>query len=234
MKALRIAFFIACMSAAAAHADTANAPALADAQHAITTHGYSPSRLLALGRAQLQAGQLGPAILSFERGLVLAPRDAELHASLARAEQTAGIARGEQTWPMRALHLLSMREWAFVACGGALSFSIACLGLVLATRLRVVFGTILALGGLTGALGAIGVASLRDELARAVVLVPDGALLQSPFSNATIVAHVRGGEAVELRERHGDFVYVESEQGASGWMQHSAVAPIAAPEPPRT
>lgn len=239
MKTHRAPFFAACaavlcMSASLASAEDAAPSPVQRAQDAIAVQGYSPSRLLVLGRAQLQAGRLGPAIVSFERGLLLAPRDATLRSELARAERTAGVAPDAQPWTERALHTLSLREWTFAACAGALVFSLAGIAFVLASRLRALSGAILALGALTCALGAVGVVGLRHELARAFVLVPDGAVLQSPIPSANVVAHVQAGEAVALHERHGDYVYVERDHGASGWIQRDQVEPLLAPEPPHT
>jgi hypothetical protein len=225
---------VLCMSAARAYGETAPPSPVARAENAIAAQGYSPSRLLALGRAQAQAGQLGPAIVSFERGLVLAPRDAGLRSELAHAEQAAGIAPEAQPWTTRALHTLSLREWTFAACGGALLLSLGMIAFVLAARLRALSGALLALGALVCGLGAVGVVGLRSELARALVLAPDEAVLQSPLPSASVVAHMRAGEAVQLHERHGDYVYIESDHGVRGWIQRNQVVPLLAPASPHT
>lgn len=239
MKTYRASFLAACaialcMSASFADAQATPPSPVAQAEAAIAVRGYSPSRLLALGRAQMQAAEFGPAIVSFERGLVLAPRDADLRSELARAEQAAGTAPSAPTWATRALHALSFREWTFAACIGALVFSLGTVAFVLASRLRALSGAILALGALVCALGLVGVFSLRSELSRSFVLVPDGALLQSPFPTASVVAHVQAGTAVVVRERHGDYAYVESDHGVWGWIKRGEVAPLLAPESPHT
>lgn len=225
---------VLCMSTSFAYAEAAPGSPIAGAEQAIAAEGYSASRLLALGRAQAQAGQLGPAIVSFERGLVLAPRNTDLRSELARAEQAAGLAQGAQARPTRALHMLSFREWTFAACIGALVFSLGMIAFVFTSRLRALSGAIVALGALVCALGVVGSVSLRSELSRAFVLAPDGALLQSPFATASVVAHVQPGAAVDVRERHGDYAYVESEHGVRGWIKRSDVTPLLAPDSPHT
>jgi hypothetical protein len=203
---------------------------IAGAQRAISTHGYSAARLLMLGRIQLEHGQLGPAIASFEQGLLLAPRATALRDALSQARERAGLPAAEYRSPLsRLAHVLSIREWAFGAFASALLASLALVGWsLLPTRRGWWIGT-LAFALCSGACTLSGVMLTRADLQRAYVLQDGSAVRQSPFAAATALTNLHAGESVEQLEPHAGYVYVETEQGIHGWMARDALAPLAAP-----
>ena len=196
----------------------------------IAADGFSASRLLALGRAQLDAGRLGPAIVSFERGLVLAPRDEQLRVSLEQTRSAAGVQAPPRAWPERMAHQLSLREWAYAAFGATMLLALALVGLATGSRWRRSFAAVLAGSGLLGAVAGAGVAITSSGLERAYVLSNDSAVRQSPFSSARTIASLRAGESVWQIEQHGGFAYIETGDGVSGWMARDDIRQLAAAE----
>jgi hypothetical protein len=195
---------------------------------AITAHGFSPSRLLALGRAQLDDGKVGPAIASLERGLVLAPRNARLRAALAQARERAGLpATKHESMLSHVAHQLSLREWAYAAFASILFASVALIAWSLTSR-RHWFAGLFALAGLAASVTLTGVVITRTDLQRAYVLQDGSAVRQSPFATATALTRLHAGESVETLEPHADYVYVETEEGLFGWMARDVLAPLAA------
>jgi hypothetical protein len=226
----RVAWSMACalcFAAGVARADTP-AQAIASAEHTIAAHGFSASRLRALGDAQLEQGQLGSAIASFERGLLLSPRDAALRGRLSQAREKAGLAPPEPaSIAARIAYALSLREWAFGAFASALGVSFALVGLSVTRRSRVWLRGLLAIALLAGAGSLAGVVTMRAELQRAYVLRDDSAVRQSPFEAASVLTNLHAGEAVREHSVHAGFVYVETEQGVYGWMAQAELAPLA-------
>jgi hypothetical protein len=198
----------------------------------IVARGFSAPRLLALGSAQREVGALGPAIASFERGLLVAPRHERLAHALAEARAEAGLGLRAEPPLERLAHRLSMREWTALALAGALASALL-LGAaaVVSSRRR----TFAALFGATLVLVAASVGGLRlveRDLQRAIVLERGAELKQSPFPAARGVRALAAGESVTLTsERHEAYVHVIHASGAHGWIRRNSLAAIAAPAP---
>jgi len=186
-----------------------------------------------LGAAQLEAGSLGPAILSFERAHWLAPSDRGIEEALRTAREKAGVPSLEEPWWLRTRNTLGPDAWALalalalvLACGLA---SVALLRpLVLLGRPRL--GRALA-WGTTGACAGLIVASVASAsfwaaTSRAVVLAPGLALRIAPFDAAQSRATLSPGEAVRVEERHGEFLRVRAEGGRTGWVPERALGAV--------
>jgi hypothetical protein len=205
-----------------------SAAAITQAERAIAQHGYSGERLLALGRAQLEAGRIGPAVASFQRGLVLEPRSPELRDALAKTQAEAGIARQEQTLPERFVYALSLREWANLGLLALLVLSMTVLARAF-TKLakgpiRAV--TALALAAFAASAGAFMIG--ERELTRSATLQNSAIARQSPFADAEATFTLRAGESVRMLQRHGNYTYVQREPGAAGWVANRTLIPLAA------
>jgi tetratricopeptide (TPR) repeat protein len=86
--------------------------------------GVSPALLGNLARAHQANGNLGPALLNFERARWLAPRDADIRAGLQHLRQDAGLFTDAGPRWTRPFLELSLNEWSWLAaaawavCGG--------------------------------------------------------------------------------------------------------------------
>lgn len=198
----------------------------------ISARGFSAPRLLALGSAQRQVGALGPAIASFERGLLLAPRDGRLAQALAEARAEAGLAPRSEPPLERLAHRLSVREWTILALAGALASALLLLAAVVVPSRRRTFAALLGAALVLVAAGVGGLRLVERDLQRAVVLENGTELKQSPFSGARGVLALAAGESVTLTaERHGAYVHVIHPSGAHGWIGRDSLAAIAAASP---
>lgn len=216
--------------AAAPDTHTDSSAELQRARQTLVDTGYSPSTLLALGHAQLAQGSLGPAIVSFERGLLLAPRDARLREALSSARQRSGLAPEPPTavweaapaWsaPLAgALQRVSLREWALLAFASSLVTALAWLGVSLLARGRRQLGALLGVSALLlGLTSAAAFADYRQQKSTAYALHAGSALRQSPFAQAHEVGALLAGEAVRVLDAHGEHLLVKSERGATGWI----------------
>lgn len=212
-----------------AEATAPSSAALEAVRASIAESGYSAPRLLALGRAQREAGQLGAAIASFERGRLLEPRDVELYEALDAARAEAGVpAAAESRWS-RAAKQVSLREWAYLGLACAFASALLLIGIGISQRQRRRLIGVLAGVLLLGGLSVVGFTHVRGELARAIVLVDGTAVRLSPFAKAATMTELRAGEALGLTtDRHEGFLLVEHASGVRGWVAADAIAPLGA------
>ncbi|HEY7428048.1 MAG TPA: hypothetical protein VH682_27690 [Gemmataceae bacterium] len=188
-----------------------------------------------LGNAYLLADDLPHAILSYRRGLRLAPNDLALRESLTAARERvvypASGALGRPRNDSRPPWLPHPRgEWLVIAA--AVCYTLACVyltrwmmvrrGRLLATGLMVLL--------LAGMLSAWIIARAREEREREmyplVVIARDGVVLRRgnglAFPPRYETPVHRGVEARRLFER-GDWVQIELSGGEVGWVPREAV-----------
>lgn len=198
------------------------------------SEGTSAALYYDLGAAQLSAGQVGPAVLSFERAQWLAPRDAGIRDGLAKARAAAGLPEPAEPWWRRARAVASVDEWTLVAglllvvtCTGATTALLSPRGLLLRRSVRRAVEATMLGAGVALVVAALACASFVSDRSRAIVTTPSLTLRVAPFDAAAVRATLRTGEVVHLGERHGEFVRADAEDGRSGWVPRSDVGLVA-------
>jgi len=203
----------------------------------LASDGPSPAVLYNLGNASLRAGDVGEAILSYERALLLAPRDQDIRANLRQARKAANLPLPEEgAWTLL-IRLLTTNGWAWLA-SAALYLLCAALLAIRVLRddaRRASLRRALRLGAARGAtvllIAAAACATRLNELDRAVVLASDPALRVAPYASATASSELAPGELVRIERTHEGFALVRTAAGKSGWMSAGAVARIAQQAP---
>ncbi|MCI5220525.1 MAG: hypothetical protein D3914_15355, partial [Candidatus Electrothrix sp. LOE2] len=90
----------------------------------ISKYGVSASLLYNLADSYAAAGQVGPAVLNYERALRLAPGDADIQGNLAQVRKDAGLYRDDQPLHRRLAELLGADQWLMIA-----GCALLCLGI---------------------------------------------------------------------------------------------------------
>ena len=80
----------------------------------LAQNGYSAPVLFDLGNAYYKDGNIGQAILAYQRAQWLAPGDADIAANLQFAQKQAGLAATESHWSDRISRVLSASSWAWI------------------------------------------------------------------------------------------------------------------------
>ena len=202
-------------------------------QKVIDADGPSAALLYNLGNSQYRLGQYGPAILSYERAKLLAPRDPDLLANLTLARQAATVFdKGSFDPRLEAvLTYLSLNEWSWLVAGaglwiGALSVVVGVVWIVNPVTHRLMLASIV----FSGILIAAGTAALvlrRDEAERGIVLAKDAAIRLSPFEKAETIGTPGAGRIVRMGEKKGGYFYVDVPgTELHGWMSETEVAAI--------
>lgn len=208
------------------------AAAAASYEKILAADGPDAAVLYNLGNSYQSLKQYGPAILSYERARLLAPRDPDLLANLALARKAAAAFEESPTHPRldAALDYLSRNEWSWLVAGCAMF-----LGVLSVTAGAVKFprrGRNLATLSAAVALVAIAAASTalylrRGESARGIVLSDNATVRLSPFEKADSLGTAGVGRVVHLGARSGGFRYVEvPETHLRGWLAKDEVAAV--------
>lgn len=193
-----------------------------------------------LGSSCRQLGQLGWAIVYYERAMLATPRDRELRTNLATAltlrrvpPSTEAPGWGQVLW-RGVLDRLTLNELTLLAL---LSYLLVC-GLLyrwlrsgeLRRRYRLLLGlaglALLLLGALT-----LSKAQGYHNPTRAVIVVDDE-LRNGPAESFQSLRRTYQGEMVRLRSAQGLWREVRFESGAEGWVPQSSVEPIVPPRQP--
>lgn len=203
----------------------------------LAADGPSPAVLFNLGNASLRAGLIGDAVLSYERALLLAPRDQDIKANLRQARRSANLPLPEDGVWIRFVRALTTDAWAWLASAGLWALC----ALLLTRRLQRGEPRWASLRrGLRGAIAAaaallvVGVAACATRLHerdRAVVLASDPALRVAPYASATASGELAPGEIVRVERSHEGFTLVRTAAGKSGWLSAASVAQIAPAAP---
>jgi tetratricopeptide (TPR) repeat protein len=219
--------------AASAYAQGRYADAVRAYEGIAESEGVSASLYYDLGAAQLAAGEIGPAVLSFERAHWLAPSDAGVASALRAAREKANLAAIDTPWWRPLRDVASPDGWALVAW---LALAFGCAGASLALLPPALLGSAprarRALHGAAFAgvgaflVAALACASLAAETSRGIAIGSDLALRIAPFAEAESRGSVLTGEAVRLEERHGDFVRVRADGGRAGWVPMRSVGAV--------
>lgn len=190
------------------------------------TDGPSAPGLFNSGNSRLREGQIGEAILSYERASLLAPQDADIGANLKLARSRAGLWNGEASALDRFLHRFALHAWATIGAS-ALFLFVASLPLaLLAPRSRILWiGLRVAAAPVLAV--SLGVLFLGwPDLDRAVTTAKEAAARVAPAPAAGVIFHLREGETVHLVRSRGDFLLVCDRDGRRGWVKAGEVIPV--------
>jgi tetratricopeptide (TPR) repeat protein len=210
---------------------------------------HNPELYLNLGNAAFKTGQLGWAILYYERGLALQPRNPELRESLRFARERivdrsaddapglAGLlstlhrqlALDELMAVTSALWLLTLLAAGAVyrqdlTLGQSLSALLSFLEVPWKQKLAAMLAPCLLAFGLCGGWAYV---RLQDSRAtHAIVLAKEAKASSAPATDATVVFAVHEGTRVAVLRRSDRWSQVSLANGYSGWVLSDAIQEI--------
>lgn len=195
---------------------------------------HDPDLYFNLATARARLGQLGRAVLYFERELWLEPGDEMAEQELAQARSLLGKRRAEREGqatvrarPPLIEALVRPLSSNFLA-GLLLALDVLLFALLLVRRrskneaIRLGLAIGLPLMGLLLLATAMALLVKTEALkdGQAAIVLRDGAeLREGPDPHAEVRAAAHEGQGARLLRREGSFVRVELEAGERGWMQ---------------
>lgn len=196
----------------------------------LSKDGYSAPVLFNIGNAWLKAGKTGRAILSYERALVLDPRNGAIKENLDLALKKANVKTPEIGTLEKFTHWLGWNGLAWSCAAGVL---VICLSILVP---RIWLGQVqtgsrfVAFGGLALILYAGSSLIIRwPEKDRAVVIVAETPARIAPAEAAGVSFNLSAGALVQTGKGHNGFVLVRTSTGQSGWVNQTNVGKIMAP-----
>ncbi len=197
----------------------------AGAPAAPATAGYSARALARQAESELAAGHPGPAVLHFERALLLAPRARAVADGLARARAVAGLPAETPALWRRLEHRLAANEWAWIGMVGLVSLAIGLVALAWGMFGRAGRATLLSGGAVLAAVGFVAAAQVAPPARRAIVVAPDVVARIAPFGGADSAFSAAEGSIVTVERVYGDYDLVAGPEG-QGWVPRRAVDTI--------
>ena len=185
--------------------------------------GYSPALLYNMGNCFARLNKTGPAVLAYERTLLLDPGDRDARANLTLIRFRAHLPDPVRHWWQQGVTLLGPDQWAM---GSVFLFAVSILLLLIiaqrSTRLVAffLFGALLLAGGM-GLAAYQGYRHWQES-----VVLKEVNLLISPFAMAESQGRLGAGHLVRVIKNHQEFSLVQGEHGSKGWLRTTDIARI--------
>jgi tetratricopeptide (TPR) repeat protein len=194
---------------------------------ALATQGISSALLYNLGNSYAQAGQVGRAILNYERALRLAPGDSDIRGNLELVRKEKGLFQEEPSFGQRFVTLLVLNQWIAVAAISFVVFAGVLLlpfsyGLKSSSRYGIIVMLFLVI-----AIACSGAMGQYKHWHDGVVVAADARLRVSPFESAAFIGTIQEGRLLHPGKKHNTYVLVVDEAGRSGWLAADAFESIA-------
>ncbi len=192
--------------------------AIRDYESLMAQRGYSAALLYNLGNAHYRNGQIGHAILSYERALWLVPNDADIRANLKFVRRTAGFFEPDRPWWQTLPDFLRLDSWAWLF---VISLALLCAAFILRMlkpTMRVSLRPLIWVCLLLLGVSATSTVARISELNRAVVLTPETRLRIAPLEPSPASPTLPAGAILEIQKQQGLFFCVRTEDGRSGWV----------------
>jgi len=202
--------------------------------------GYSAAALFNQANADARSGKTGPAILNYERALLLAPNDADIAANLHFVRAKAGLPDAPENWFARSLTFARPNTLAWLGCFGMM---LAGMSLILVRRhpkRRLALRSLTIVGSLLFATAIGSAMTTWPKMNEAVVITSETPARITPVSTAEAAFKLLAGETVMVCAEHQGFALVQTSAGRSGWVSRADLAlvvpqsGIVAPSPNRS
>lgn len=200
--------------------------AIASYEQITETAGYAPSVLFNLANSYAQAGKIGKAVLSYERGLRLAPSDLDISGNLQLLRKESGLFPKEFSVTDRFFRFLNLNQWSAL-----ILISLVLLTLFLLAVMRYRFSRRLTIGVSTTCilllcLSTAGSVYHYQFFSPSVVISPEARLFLSPFKTSTSIGTIQEGRLVYTVKSHGNFIYVKDETDRKGWIPSGSIEDV--------
>ena len=193
----------------------------------------SSSVLYNLGSAYYSKGEVGKAVLEYQRALLFEPNATDIATNLAAIREAHGLPVPKPDVWQKPFLYFSLNEWAWIGFAALLTVMTAVfirgawLNFLAPERFpRGKARLVSAISVAVLLLAGIGMYLQTQQLNQQVVTDRDAALRVSPFAEAGEVATLKEGDVVWPLKRHNDFMYVKNPAGQKGWIPVEKLSPV--------
>jgi hypothetical protein len=188
--------------------------------------GYSAASLFNQANAFARNGKTGPAVLDYERALLLAPNNANIVANLYFVRAKAGLPNAPESWFAQDLSFARPNTLAWL---GSVGFLLAGLSLILGRlrpQRRLAFRSLAVVGALVAATVIGSAINTWPKMQEAIVITSETPARNSPVLNAEPAFKLSEGAEVMVRAQHQGFTLVQTLAGRSGWVARTDIARV--------
>jgi hypothetical protein len=187
---------------------------------------YSADGLYNLANSYARAGQMGLAVLNYERAALLAPNDPDINANLEYVRAAAHLAREPRSRLARVAQVMSPALAAWIGVLGIACFGVGLVAGKMTSRFRWLrVGSVL-LGVALTALAVSNAMLLWPRMHAAVVLINQTPARVSPAPMGDTAFVLPEAETVTMTAEHEDFVLIRTRDGLSGWVARANLGAV--------
>jgi tetratricopeptide (TPR) repeat protein len=182
-----------------------------------------------LGNAYFRRGDLGRAILNYERALALDPNQPEARANLQLVRDQGRALELTESWPEAHLDFLTRDQYSWLAMIAFWSAAAILCGLYFARRRSVVWIFALMLSAAVSAGAALAVYELETGSAGGNLAIVTQKNIQARLATAesagTVLALPAGSE-IKILSTRGEWSYAALPNDLQGWIPAQAAEPV--------
>jgi hypothetical protein len=186
---------------------------------------YSVSALYDSGNSYARQGNLGMAVLSYERARLLSPNDSDIRANLRRARTLAGLPPEGGTWFENHARIANPTVMYWL---GLFGLSVACTSLLVIrfdARRRPIGWATLGVSGMVLAVVLCDVLATWPLTHESVVLHATAARV-SPIASGDPLFILPEAQVVATTANYGGYALIKTDAGQSGWVARADLAAI--------
>ena len=193
-----------------------------------TTGGcaYSAAALFNQANADVRNGKTGPAVLDYERALLLAPNDADIAANLHFVRARAGLPDAPENWFAHNLTFAHPNTLAWLGSFGVMLAGMSLLLIRLHPQRRLAFRSLTVVGALLFATAIGSAITTWPKMNEAVVITGETSARVSPVLDAEPAFKLREGDTVTVCAERQSFALVQTLAGRSGWVARADLARV--------
>jgi hypothetical protein len=190
------------------------------------TGGYSAAALFNQANVDARSEKIGPAILNYERALLLAPNDPDIAANLHFVRAKAGLPDAPENWFAHSVTFARPNTLAWLGSFGVMLTGMSLLFVRLYPQRRLAFYSLTVMGALLFATTIGSAITTWPKMNEAVVITGETPARISPVSTAEATFKLLAGETVTVCAEHQGFALVQTSVGRSGWVSRPDLARV--------
>jgi tetratricopeptide (TPR) repeat protein len=201
--------------------------AIACYEKIIRENGYSAAVLYNLGNSYAEKGQIGRAILNYERARRLKPGDPDILGNLEHLRKAHGLFLPEPSFFQQVVSLLELDSWTGLAVVAFIMLATALAALFFLNRWSGIFRSIAAGSFLLLILSSAGAFACFQSRSTAIITGKGGVEIGiSPFTAAASGGRIEEGRGVRLGATHKGFVHIVDATKRTGWVPLTSISAI--------
>lgn len=172
-------------------------------------------------------GQIGPAILHYEKALALDPANPDVHRNLSFVRAAAELREPTQEFTTQFAMRLPIKVWTWIlAAGFWVTLALLLLPGLYRGKTNILSRITLAVAIAALLSATVALVGYQKVSGTCIVLTEDTPLRISPTPESSERGYLRAGTQASIRKEHGVFVFLDLPDGDVGWTQSSKIGRV--------